>query len=313
MRVRDMAYCRTRPFIALMTGATGFIGSHLAKKLVENGWEVHIIIRPSSRVKLLDGILGSLSVHEHDGSTEQMFAIFETVKPDIVFHLASFNKTSHQPQDIVKMLDSNIIFSTQLVEAMLNSGVHCLVNTGTCLQHFENKDYSPTCLYAATKQAFQDMLIYYTETTPLQAVTLKLFNSYGPNDHRPRIISLLQQAAKEKKTLSLSPGEQLLDLVYIDDITDAYMIAADQLLRGKLGKNDVFAISSKKPIRLKDLVQVFETVTGTPMPVQWGGRPYHFREFMIPWDKGNVLPNWEPKITLEEGLRRIISESMEKG
>lgn len=303
-----MGYSHNRPLIALITGATGFIGSHLSRWLVKNGWKVHIITRPNSNVFLLNDILESLSVHEHDGSTERMFTILQEVRPDMVFHLASFSQTTHKPKDIVKMLNSNVVFGTQLVEAMINSGVHHLINTSTCLQHFENNIYSPTCLYAATKQAFEDILTYYTETTPLQVVTLKLFNCYGPNDPRSRILSLLQKAAKENKTLSLSPGEQFLDLVYIDDISEAYISASELLLKGHSCKNEVYSISSKNPIRLKELVKVFEAVTGTNLQILWGGRSYHIREAMTPWNIGKPLPNWEPKITLKEGIKRLVLE-----
>jgi nucleoside-diphosphate-sugar epimerase len=308
---RNMGYSQNRPLIALITGATGFIGSHLTRQLVKNGWKVHIITRPDSKLHLLDGILESLMVHEHDGSTERMIAILENVHPDIVFHLAAFSRTTHQPKDLEEMLNSNIVFGTQLVEAMINSGVYHLINTSTCLQHFENKNYNPACLYAATKQAFEDILTYYTETTPLQVVTLKLFNCYGPHDPRARILSLLQKAAKENTSISLSPGEQFLDLVYIDDISEAYMSAAELLLRQPY-KNEVYSISSQNPIRLKDLVRVFEAVTGSNLQIIWGGRPYNIREAMIPWNIGKSLPNWEPKITLEEGIQRLVSEREER-
>lgn len=307
-----MAYSQIRPLVALITGGTGFIGSQVARQLVKNGWNVQVITRPKSDLSQLDGILESLTIHEHDGTTERMFSILQTAKPDIVFHLASLNKSNHTSDDVVHMLNSNIVFSTQLVEAMLDSGVHYLVNTGTCLQHFENRDYSPTCLYAATKQAFQDIVTFYAETTPLQAVTLKLSNSYGPNDIRPRIISLLQKTAKSNETLRLSPGEQLLDLVYIDDIVDAYLIAADALLTGQIGNNQAYTITSQNPIRLKDLVKVFEKLIGTQLPIDWGARPYYSRETMIPWNIGNRLPNWEAKIGFEEGINRLLQDAKEQ-
>jgi nucleoside-diphosphate-sugar epimerase len=293
---------------ALITGATGFVGSRLAQRLVSKGWDVHVIVRPTSKLEQLENIKSRLKIYEHDGSTEQLENIVSAANLDIVFHLASLLLAQHQSKDVVPLIQSNVQFGTQLVEAMVQNGVYQLVNTGTSWQHYENQDYSPVCLYAATKQAFEMLLRFYLEITPLKVVTLKLFDTYGPNDPRPKLFRLLKTVAERQEPLAMSPGEQLIDLVYIDDVIDAYLIAAERLQTGLTCNHERYAVSLGRPVSLKELVNTYEQVTGKKLPIRWGGRPYRPREVMVPWNTGEKLPGWESRIALLEGIKRVIAD-----
>lgn len=290
---------------ALVTGATGFVGSHLISRLVSIGWQVHIIIRPNSKLQLLESVRDRITIHTHDGTTEDLFRIMESAKPTVVFHLASLFLAQHTPEDIVPMLQSNITFATQLVEAMVAQKIYYLINTGTSWQHYENKEYSPVCLYAATKQAFEAIIQFYIETTPLQVITLKLFDTYGQNDPRQKLFALLEKTANQKERLAMSPGEQLIELVHIDDVIDAYIMALERLLSGEVLGHEKYQVSTGSPIKLKEIVEVYEQETGTNLPIQWGGRPYRPREVMVPWDQGKLLPGWTTKVSIREGIRKI--------
>jgi len=293
--------------VALVTGATGFVGSYLAKRLVSEGWDVHIIARLNSSLNIISDVIDKLTIHRHDGTTDRMLNILNEVKPKIVFHLASLFLAEHQPKDIEPLIKSNILFGTQLLEAMVRNRIYNMVNTGTSWQHYNNEDYNPVCLYAAAKQAFEDIMRFYVEVTPLRAITLKLFDTYGPDDPRPKLFNLLKKVAEEQKPLSMSPGEQLIDIVYIDDVVDAFMIAAQRLLNNMVEKNEEYAVSSGKPIKLRELVEIYEKLIGKKLAIEWGGRPYRPREVMVPWNKGKLLPGWSVKVGLEEGIKRIVA------
>lgn len=290
---------------ALVSGATGYIGSNLAKRLVVDGWDVHVIVRANSRLNALDSRRSSMTIHEHDGTTQGMIQLVSNAQPDMVFHLASLFLAQHQPEDVEALITSNLLFSTQLVEAMAANQVKYLINTSTSWQHYNNEDYNPVCLYAATKQAFEDILTYYTVSTSIKAVTLQLFDTYGPNDPRHKLFHLLAKTAKSQEALAMSPGEQLIDLVYIDDVIEAYRSAARQVARMKNG-HQVYAVSSGCPLKLKELVALYEQIIETSLPIEWGKRPYREREVMLPWNRGKVLEGWTPTISLAEGIRRIV-------
>ena len=144
-----------------------------------------------------------------------MINIVNEANPEIVFHLASLFLAQHTLEDIERLVQSNLLFGVQIAEAITLQGVTKLINTGTSWQHYENEDYNPVCLYAATKQAFEDMLKFYVEASKLKVITLKLFDTYGPDDSRPKLFTLLRKVAQEQTELAMSPGEQLIDLVYM--------------------------------------------------------------------------------------------------
>lgn len=291
---------------AVVTGATGFIGSHLVRHLLRAKWQVHAIVRPESDHSALGGE-SSLKVHEHTGSMDSMLSIFTDTQPDVVFHLASLFLSKHQSVDIDRLVESNILFGVQLVEAMTQVGVKALVNTGTAWQHYEGQQYSPVNLYAATKQAFEALLDYYTEASGLRSITLKLHDTYGPRDPRPKLVNLLVRVAESNESLAMSPGEQQLSLVHIDDVVSAFEIAAERLLERPDIKRENFSLESTQTCTLKQLVSEFEMLVGRVLPIRWGARPYREREVMAPWT-GNKLPRWEQRVDLRSGLRNLLLE-----
>ena len=151
----------------MITGGTGFVGSNLAKRLVRDGWKVHIITIPNDNLSQIQEVIDQVTLHVHDGSSAGMLEIVARVKPLVVFHLASLFLSEHTVDQVEPLVRCNILFGTQLLEAMAANGVRLLVNTGTSWEHYCSRPYSPVNLYAATKQAFESILQYYVEAKGL--------------------------------------------------------------------------------------------------------------------------------------------------
>lgn len=287
----------------LITGATGYVGAHLTNELVKHH-DVHAILREKSLCpELLDN--KKVNFHIYDGTVNSMIDILNLVKPNMVFHLASLFLSSHSSEQVSGLVQSNITFGVHLLEAMSLSGTKRMINTGTSWQHFENNVYNPVNLYAATKQAFEDILEYYKQAHGFKFVTLKLFDTYGPGDWRPKIFKLLDEHFEKGQTLNMSSGEQYIDLVYIEDVISAYKLAFQKISLSELDLFQSYAISSGTHIKLKDLVAAYELITERKLSINWGGRPYRNREVMTPWNTGKVLPGWSPKVDLYTGLKLI--------
>ncbi|MHB8172751.1 MAG: NAD-dependent epimerase/dehydratase family protein [Thermincolia bacterium] len=291
----------------LITGATGFIGSNLARRLVQEGIDVHVVLRPQADLESLRDISKKISVHEHDGTTEGLLEIMGSAKPDMVFHLAAFFVAEHNSTDIEPLIRSNILFGTQLLEAMMKANVHYLVNTGTHWQHYHDEKYNPVDLYAATKQAFESLVAYFSQATPLRMITLKLVDTYGPNDLRPKLFSLLKHAAKTGEGLKMSPGEQLLGLVYIDDVVDAFVCGMNMIQGMPEHFQDDFVIAPDKLYTLREVVSLYEKISGTKVNIQWGARAYRNREMMVPY-KAKTLPGWKTKVDLSAGILLMLED-----
>ena len=177
---------------------------------------------------------------------------------------------------------------------MTLEGANYLVNTGTSWQHFENQSYSPVNLYAATKQAFEVLLEYYVEARELRVITLKLFDTYGPNDPRPKLLNLLKGLVNHDQRLAMTAGEQKIDMVHVEDVVRAFTIASDRLMQGKVLGMESYAVSSGRHLHLRELVNMVETKLVYKLPIDWGAKPYRKREVMTPW-RGKQLPGWFPE------------------
>ena len=293
----------------LVTGASGYIGSELVTKLTGLGCSVAVIKRASSNLTSLNHVLDKIGIYECDSSTESVIKIVKDCNPDVVVHLASLFIAEHKSADIENLIASNLLFSTQIVEAMKHNNVKFLVNTGTSWEHFNNSKYNPVCLYAATKHAFESILEYYVQTSDLRVITLKLFDTYGPRDTRPKLIPFLQKLALTGEKLAMSKGQQLIDIVYIDDVIEAFVLSMKRLRSLEPKSNESYAVSSSDPITLKDLVLIFQEASGLKMNINWGMREYRAREVMIPWNDGCDIPGWRPEVGLLEGFSRITGDN----
>ncbi|WP_372713633.1 NAD-dependent epimerase/dehydratase family protein [Ilyobacter sp.] len=290
---------------AIITGGTGFVGSNLSRELLKRGWEVSIISKKEFGYRNIEDIRDKVNILEYDGDIFKLIDFFKAQNADVVFHLASAIIDEHNITDVDILMDSNIKFGAQVLEAMKESDTKLIVNTGTSWQHYNNEEYNPVCLYAATKESFEKIMEYYIQGEDVRAITLKLFDNYGESDTRPKLINLLNEFSKNETVLDLSPGEQVIDLVHVDDVVDAFIKAYEYLAENSKVKYEKYAVSSGRVIKLKELISIYENITGNKLSVNWGGRAYRKREVMNPWRDFKKLPNWECTISIEEGLRRM--------
>lgn len=291
----------------LVSGGGGFVGRHLMRALLAEGSSVTCILKGGASPEGRPTGFDEVEFAEHDGTTAGMAAIVEAARPDAVIHLASLFLSEHVSSDIEPLIASNVLFGTQLLQALaeLESHEATFINIGTSWQHFKGADYDPVNLYSATKQAFEDILAFYVNARRLRALTLKLFDTYGPDDPRPKLVHLLRKMAESGETLQMSGGEQLLDLVHVDDVVSAIQAAERGLAEGSVLPGSSFAVSSGQRLTLRQVVDVYQKATGTQVNVQWGARPYREREVMEPWATGASVPGWAPQWGLKEGLRQI--------
>ena len=287
----------------LITGATGFIGQHLLKSLSQEH-EVHVLIRPSTRWEdnfnlknfIFDDNIGELKEYIIRNQIEG------------IIHLASLFIAQHQSYQCKDLILSNIFLGTALLEAAKETSVQWFLNTGTYWQNYlhDSTEYDPVNLYAATKQAFIDIAKYYTETSDIKFVTLKICDTYGPKDPRRKLMSLFKQYAESGEQLKMSPGEQKINLLYIDDVVNGFITLVNLLCNKTQLKNE-YVLSAKKTYSLRELAGIFETVSKKKLNILWGGLPYREREVMTPWQQGNLVPGWKQKTDIHQGIQLFLS------
>jgi nucleoside-diphosphate-sugar epimerase len=277
----------------LVTGATGFVGRHLCRTLAASGQPVHAITRGPAP-QLADGVVQ----HQVSDAVEEFAAVIDEVRPDVVVHLATLFAAQHDAAQVADMVRSNVTFGTVVAEGCLRTGAK-LVHATSAWQHYQGATYDPVSLYAATKQALVDVLAYYTGVGGLRAAEVCLFDTYGPEDPRHKLVWLLLDAARSGATVTLSSGTQLIDLTHIDDVVAAILVAAASDVELRL------VARSGAPLTLRDLAALVEQVTGRTLAVQWGVRPDRPREMYTDWLVPGAATPWRPRVELAEGLEAL--------
>lgn len=288
----------------LLTGATGFVGTNFVLNLHKK-YEIIALVRQSSDVSKIDKFC---KIYRYDESIESIQTVFESEKIDGVVHLASLVQSTNQPiTDLKKLLNANILFGGYIIEELLKYETLFFVNAATFGSYCNSITYRPFTLYAAIKKAFEDIMYYYSLTSKTIFTNLLLFNNYGPHDSK-YLFFYLNKISKTNEELKMSDGSQIVDYSHVYDVVNGFDCLIELIQKDpEFCKDKIFSLKGKERKTLKEVIEIYEKILGKKLNIKWGARPKRELEIMQPWEGGETLPNWEQKISLEEGFR-ILKE-----
>ena len=182
----------------MLTGGTGFIGSHLLEELLKENYKVILLKRSFSNTWRIAEVLNHENLILKNLDEEDLNDIFSQYAIEGILHLATYYIRSHKSDEISEMINTNINFPTQLLENAVNNNVKFFINTGTFSEYdldaspiSEDSELKAFNLYSSTKTAFEDILKYYHGKNDLICATMKLFTPYGPKDDENKITPYL--------------------------------------------------------------------------------------------------------------------------
>lgn len=286
----------------VMTGATGYIGSHVLKYFLSKGWEIHVIADPKFGYANIEDVLSQIDVFEYDGNILSLCDYFQTVKPDVVYHLAAAVITNYKPEQVPTLIQSNVQFGAEILEAMKSSETKLLVSTGSYWQNYNSNTYNPVDLYAATKEAFEKLVQFYVDAFSFRHVNLRLFDVYGEDDKRPKLWNILKELAGTEREIDVSLGEQYLDMIHIYDVCTAYEAAYSVLINDASVINSIYGVRTGKLYKLKDIIALYQSKLDKHININIGAKEYKKREVMKPFTGYQSLPGWKAVVSLDEGL-----------
>ncbi len=299
-----------RKIKVIVTGASGYIGRHLVDCLLkESDYSLFLLQGKDSPILFEEE---RVKYYRYNDDAFDIYNCLEDVKPDVVVHLAGSFVAEPKKDDLIPLIDSNFVFGVKLLDAMKKIGVKNIISTGTYWESYrQDSKYNPVDLYASLKKSFFDVLEYYVQVCDFNAVTLNLYNVYGPGDGRKKIVPLLINVGLSGKKLDVSPGDQYINLVYILDVVSAYKKAIELVLSQKINKNLSLDVGANTSIKLKELVFLIERLFSKKLNVNFGGKSYRLREIMNPkpnLEKTKNFLGWSPIVEVNEGIGKIIKE-----
>lgn len=298
-----------------ITGANGFIGSHLTRRLLAESYEVGILKRETSDLSKIRDLLPRLKTYDGDvRDVSSLSRAFSDFSPDAVIHLVTYYRIEHTAADIEPMIDTNIRGTVNILQAAKEAGVQLFINTSSCAVYRmadhtlkETDPIAPQNLYALTKHHSEEECRFYADYFGLNAITLRMFPPYGPGDHERRLIPHVILSLQKGQMPELTTGKQLWDFVYIDDIVDSYVAALKNASRIK--GHDAINIGTGAPVPVREMVEKIMQQMGVKGEPKFGAIPHRKNEV---WynsaaiRKAKEVLGWGPKYSVDAGLEKTI-------
>jgi nucleoside-diphosphate-sugar epimerase len=297
----------------VLTGATGFIGANLARRLLTDGHEVSVFLRPGCSFWRIEDIRGDLRVVDVDLQDEAGVATaLRQVRPDWIFNLAAHGAYPWQ-SELRAMLMTNVLGTVHLLEAAVATGFEAFVQTGTSSE-YGAKDHSPpeaewlepNSHYAVTKASATMFCRYTGQATGLGVRTLRLYSVYGPWEEPTRLMPTLVMRGLAGELPGLVSPATARDYIYVDDVVDACLAAA-----AAPGQEPgaVYNVGTGRQSSLREVVELVRAEMGITAEPVWGSMaPRSWDTDVWVADSGQIRAQlgWQPSHALPEGFRLLV-------
>lgn len=297
----------------IITGSSGFIGANLARKLIKDGCKTHLLLRKGYVKWRIADIKDDAVVHEIDmNDRERLAKVIKGIKPDWVFHLAAHGGYSWQ-KDIDEIIRTNFMATVNLVESCLPTGFDAFVNTGSSSEYGfkdhppkESEFLEPNSYYAVAKAAATQYCRYVAQSRNVNIKTLRLYSAYGPFEEPSRLIpTLIVNGFNNKLPPLVNPGIAR-DYVYVDDVVDAYLLAAEKKEKDSSG---LYNVGTGVQTKLSEVVDTACGLLKVSAKPQWGTMPDRIWDTSV-WVSDNEKITrelgWEPKYDFRQGFKKTI-------
>jgi nucleoside-diphosphate-sugar epimerase len=278
-------------------GAGGFLGTNLSRSLVRAGHEVDgFVLNPS---KYLETEVRYKSVTELISSLDSNIGEY-----DVTINLAAKRSTSANPISEISVNEFTFDIPKQFLLKTAKPGT-LVVNASTYIQNYGGIEGKTIDSYGSAKQRLTRFLAEESNGLEIRVLDLFFFTIYGNGDRPTHLLPALLNAAKNDIEIDLTPGNQLINLIFVSDAVENIMKSIEYSLN-----EPYLRYSMWKPeyITVRELVSELEIILGKKLKCNWGSRQYSGHEMLSPWDSSmEVLPWFETKINLLSGVSKLLS------
>ena len=287
----------------LITGAAGFIGANLTRKLIKTGNEINILIKEASNLWRINDIVSNCNVHKIDlKKVEDVRNVVKKINPELVYHCAGHGIYPSQ-KNSAEIFSTNILGTFNLLNALNeNNNLHRLVNLGSFFEYLTN----PTDPYTISKITQTKLAEHFFKEKKLPIITLRLFTPYGKFDSPGRLICDLMIALIRNKPLEIFSKYTKRDFIHIDDVITALEIASQQPdITG-----EIIDIGTGNEISVEEIVSMSNQLSDSELVINWNDTKQRevdiLAENIFLGRQQTQKLNWNPSTSLEDGLQRTI-------
>lgn len=293
----------------LLTGASGFIGAHVARWLLDQNHELAVVALPDDPLDRLSGLQERIDVLraplEESGVIRQFILKFQ---PDACIHLAWYAEPGqylHSSRNL-----SALTFSLSLFQALGEAGCRRIIGAGTCLEYDTDFGYlredtpaRPVSLYAAAKLSCGLLGDKLASASGVSFAWGRVFYPYGPGEDPRRLVPAAIAALACGRPFEATAGEQLRDYIHVADVASAFCLLAEK------GEQGVFNISSGVPVSVRQVLEMLGGLLDRSDLLRFGALPYREDEppFICGCNDRLKSLGWRPSFSLAEGLADTIN------
>jgi nucleoside-diphosphate-sugar epimerase len=300
---------------ALVTGGAGFIGHHLVHRLVEDGYAVRVLDNfATGRRERLEG----LNVEIVEGDLRSYERAHRAVRgTELVFHLGALPSVPRSMQDPLTTSAVNVEGTLNVLLAARDENVRRVVfassssvyGANPALPKREDHQLLPVSPYGVSKVAAEHYCRAFTTVYGLETVSLRLFNVFGPGqDPRSQYAAVVPRfiaaALSGTSAVVYGDGEQTRDFTYVDDVVEAFVLAASN----EEASADVLNVCAGTEVSILELIGVLSDLVGTPMQPRFeAARPGEVLRSAGDRSKAERTLRWKPRRALPDGLRDSLA------
>ena len=298
----------------LVTGGSGFIGSHLTRRLVNLGAEVAVTVKYNSvidNVRIVD-VWDNIKVIEVDLRNVDSLNQLSEFSPSIIFHLAAYNHVGDSFSNVGEALNSNTIATANLIEAYENFERFIYISSSEIYGHqtgfpfTESMAPAPISPYSIGKYGGELYCRMKMEHLKKPIVILRPFNAFGPYQSKRAVISELIDTCLSGKPLLTTDGKQTREFNFVENLVDSFVLAAhkDEAI------GHIINIGSGEEISIRDLAKEVHNLTNSSSELRIGelaNRPTEIWRMATDTERAKYLLGWEPKVSFKEGLQHTVN------
>ncbi len=308
----------------LITGVTGFIGSHLANELVSKGYDTYGLVRHTSKASLkpLAPVLDSMHFVEGDlTSYHSVRTAITSSNPEVIVHLGALTPVRYSFEDPFPYARINFEGTMNIVHSILDNSPNCRLIAASTAEVYgwqkpepikEEAPLNPSSPYAVSKVAADSYVQMATKVYGLKATILRCNNTYGRIGERGFLTEYLVSSMLQNETGYIGAPNHVRDYMYVDDHVQAYLRAVES----NSATGDVFNVSPGNPITNRQLAEQVKILTGFSGKIIENSYPPGYPVRPKEWDTDYIVLEssrirqklgWGPSVTLKEGLAKTVS------